>query len=133
MPERRSYERINSDGSVSFRRAGSSSPACRACEAHLENISFGGFAMYSAQAQDAEAVIDFELTAPSLDQPLVGKGKIRHVTLPQRCATPIFTMGVEFIEADKDLVTYLIKRLQLKISHAASVKQKSNPVDFIPY
>jgi c-di-GMP-binding flagellar brake protein YcgR len=130
MPERRDYERIDLEGNVSFKVIDT---PLDIFEAYLDNISFGGFAMYSAQKQKADSLIEFKLTTQALDQPLLGKGKIRYVALPPAYRTQIFTMGVEFVEANKDLVTYLIKRLQLKIANAAKAKQKSNPVDFMPY
>jgi hypothetical protein len=129
MPERRNYERIDLEGNISFKVIDT---PLAIFEAYLDNISFGGFAMYSAQKQAADSLIEFKLTTQALDQPLLGKGKIMYVALPAY-RTQIFTMGVEFVEANKDLVTYLIKRLQLKIANAAKAKQKSNPVDFMPY
>lgn len=103
-------------------------------KAYLDNLSFSGFAMYSTEELKVDSAIEFELVTPLLDQYLAGKGKVRHVTLPNKYTARMFTFGIEFTEVDEDLVTYVLKRRQQRLAEAAKKKKpQGNPLDFIPY
>ena len=130
MEERRHFDRLKIDGNVIIK---SESGTPLDFKAFLDNISFLGFAMYSTQKIDPNSLVNFELTTPSLDHPLTGKGKVRYATNPAPNHSPFYTMGVEFVETDKDLVTYLIKKLQARQAEGARNKTKVAPLDFIPY
>jgi hypothetical protein len=130
MDERRHFDRLKLDGNVSIK---SESGTLLDFKAFLDNISFLGFAMYAPQKIDTDSVVDFELNTQQLDHPLTGKGRVTYVVNPVPGHSPFYTMGVEFVETNKDLVTYLIKRLHSKMSENARNKTKVAPVDFIPY
>jgi hypothetical protein len=130
MPERRSYERLSLDGNIEIK---SENGTPRIFGANLDNLGFGGFAMYTPEKIAAAAVVEFEMITQLSRQPLIGKGKIRHISAPEKYTTPIFTVGIEFTDVNQDLVLYLIKRAQLKIANETRVKKQVKPLDFIPY
>lgn len=130
MQERRDYERLTLDGNVSLKTENGNP---RTFIAYLDNISFGGFAMHAQERIEVDRIVEFELMTQLLEQPLSGKGKIRHITTPEKYRTVIFTIGVEFIDINKDIVIYLMKRLQLKIVNEIRSKKQTKPLDFLPY
>jgi hypothetical protein len=130
MEERRHFDRLKLDGNIIIK---SESGLPLDFKAFLDNISFLGFAMYSTQKIEPDSLVNFEVTTQALDRPITGKGKVRYATKPDSNRSPFYTMGVEFIETNKDLVTYLIKKLQAKNAEHARSKANVAPVDFIPY
>jgi hypothetical protein len=102
-------------------------------KAFLDNISFIGFGMYSVQKVNLDSVVDFELCAQELDRPLTGLGKVTYVADPASSRSPFYNVGVEFVDTNKDLVTYILKRIQAKMAEQAQSKSKAAPIDFIPY
>jgi len=136
-PEKRDYERLKLDGNVSIKSADGRR---RRFKAYLENISFGGFAMFakSRRKMSPETMVEFELVTPCLDEYLPGKGKIRHITRPERYTYPFYIIGVQFTEVNKDMVTHLIKRLQARLVSAkiaAELRSKkiAKAIDYIPF
>lgn len=100
----------------------------------LDNFSFGGFAVYSQQKLRPGRIVEFNLITQALDQGLVGRGRIRHVTQPPQYSTPLYTVGVEFTEVNKDLVIHIIHRVQAKIALEMQAKrQKVYAADFIAF
>jgi hypothetical protein len=118
------------DGNVSIKSENGNPPDFKA---FLENISFVGFGVYASQKVDFDSLVDFELTTQQLDRPLTGKGKVTHVVDPVSDRSPFYKIGIEFVDTNKDAVTYLIKRLQAKMAEQARSKSKTSPIDFIPY
>jgi len=100
----------------------------------LDNFSFGGFAVYSSEKLRPGRIVEFNLMTQALDQGLVGKGKIRHMTQPPQYTTPLYSVGVEFVEVNKDLVTYIIGRLQAKAAMEMRAKKEKAPsLDYIAF
>lgn len=129
MQERRAYDRLEVDGTILFKAVGSKVHV----KAYIENISFGGFRMFSREKLDKDSIIDFELSLPMLEQPLKGKGKVRHVVLPKENAAAVFSMGVEFQDMDKESILHAIKRAQIKlISDLMRKPPKAKPMEDIP-
>jgi len=126
--EKRAFERFNCDGRIAVKTENGSA---RSFEALLENISFGGLRMFANEKCAMDSVIELELSAPALAGPLWAKAKIRYV-LDLSQQRSFFTMGMEFLETNKDLVLYLIKRQQLKNKHLET-RKKTRHLDFIPY
>lgn len=124
MKEKRNYERLPMDGSVGYSLE---DKPYASFEAYLENIGFGGFAMYSKAGTEPGAVINFSLHTPLLGQPLTGRGKIRHMHAPWRSGSAVFMMGVEFLEINKDQVIFIINRWQLK------QQKQAYSLDFMPF
>jgi len=87
-------------------------------DAGLDNISFGGFAMNSYLKINIDTNISFKLKSLLSDEPLPGKGRIRYVR-EDGYKTIIYKMGVEFTEVNKDVLKYLITKIQ---SHAKNDK-----------
>ena len=130
MPEKRHFDRLRLDGNVHIK---SENGQPLESKAFLENNSYVGFGMYSTQKFIPESVVDFELTAQQLDRPISGKGKVCYVAEPASERSPFYRMGVEFIDTNKDAVTYLIKRLHAKMSEDTRSRTNTAHVDFIPY
>ena len=107
--EKRNYARLGLAGKVILKAENGRS---RTFKVPLNNISLGGFAfaMYTRQGLEAERNVEFALMTPLLDRPLMGKGKIKYVALPEsnsgKSSAPI---GVEFIQVNKDGVRRLIR------------------------
>jgi len=100
--------------------------------AFLDNLSFGGFGMYSQDKVDLKKEIEFDLTVPLLGQPLSGSGSIRYMNPVEKYNKEIYFMGVEFGEVNKDAIVFIIKRLHLQKSKQTAAKIH-NYLDFIPY
>ena len=130
MSERRHFDRLRLDGNVHIK---SENGQPLESKAFLENISYVGFGMYCAQKLVPESVVDFELTAQHLDRPIIGRGRVRYVMDPVSERSPFYRMGIEFMDTDKDVVTYLIKRIQAKMSKDTRSRTNTAHVDFIPY
>lgn len=130
MEERRHYDRFKMDGNISIK---SENGQPLEIKAFLDNISFIGFGMYSVQKVNLDSVVDFELCAQELDRPLTGLGKVTYVADPASSRSPFYNVGVEFVDTNKDLVTYILKRIQAKMAEQAQSKSKAAPIDFIPY
>ncbi len=130
MQERRGYQRLILDGKIILKTESGNQ---RIAGAYLENISFGGFAIYAQEKIETDKIVVFELMTPSLEQPLVGKGRIKYVNPLKKHKTDFFTMGIEFTDINKDMVVHLIKRIQLKTANEMKDKKRADPLDFMPY
>jgi len=131
MGENRDYERLTLDGDIYIHAKDGSSCEYRA---FLDNISFSGFAMFSLEKIEEGAVVEFNLITQALDQGLVGKGRIRHVTKPPQYETPLYTIGIEFTEVNTDLVTHIITRVQAKAAlEKQAKKMKAGALDFMAF
>lgn len=131
MSEKRGFERLLLDGDVFIKTKGRKPLAFKA---FLDNISFGGFAMFSLENLKADRVVEFRLMTKSLGEALVGRGRTRHITRPPQYDTPLYTVGVEFEKVNKDLVLHIIHRLQAEASLEAQRQNQNNPkMDFIPF
>jgi len=131
MSEKRNHERLILDGDVHIKTRGKNPLEFRV---FLDNFSFGGFAVYSQQKLRPGRIVEFNLITQALDQGLVGRGRIRHVTQPPQYSTPLYTVGVEFTEVNKDLVIHIIHRVQAKIALEMQAKrQKVYAADFIAF
>ncbi|MBM3249993.1 MAG: hypothetical protein FJZ09_04010 [Candidatus Omnitrophica bacterium] len=131
MQENRGYQRFTLEGEVRLKQVDG---ATSSFKAFLDNMSFSGFAMYSTEELKVGSLVEFELVTPLLDEYLPGRGKVRHMTLPNKYTAKIFTFGVEFTEVNQDKVTYILKRQEQRLAKdKIKNKPQSNPLDFIPY
>jgi hypothetical protein len=130
MQDRRGFDRLKLDGNVSIK---SENGRPMDFKAFLENISFVGFGMYSAHKVDRDSIVEFELSSQPLDQPLTGTGRVKYVVEPAASRSAFYNMGIEFIDTNKDLVTYLIKKVQAKMAEDARGRSHTAHIDFIPY
>lgn len=123
--ERRDYERLQLDGVANLK---AKDKGLSLCEGDLDNISFGGFAINpkdNAEELKVDSVVGFELMPKASGGPLSGKGKIRYVN-DQR-------IGVEFTDTDRDIVTHIIKRIELASIKAMKDRGERETLDFMPY
>ncbi len=130
MQERRGYDRLKVDGDI---RIISQNGSPVAFKAFLDNISFVGFGMFAAEKIEPETIVEFELTAPILERPLQGTGRIKYVNVPQSQRSTFYTVGVEFVDTNKDIVIHVIKRLQAKMAEAMQSRNSTRPLDFMPF
>ena len=131
MQEKRGFERMVLDGHMYIKTRGKNPLTLRV---FLDDFSFGGFAVYSPEKLKKGRVIEFNLITQVLDQGLVGKAKIRHVSQPPECSTPLYTIGAQFLEVNKDLVTYIINRIQAKmVLQMQARKEVAEALDFMVY
>ena len=130
MDNRRSYDRLPSSGQIKIQPK---DPKIAPFEGFLENISFGGFGMYGAGRVEPRSELEFELTSPLFGKPLSGMGVVRHIDQKKNYETKIHSMGVEFIEVNKDAIIFILKRLHLNSCAEDRLKQKPSSLDFIPY
>ena len=128
MRENRGFERLLLDGDVHIKIE--KDGQVRSLKAFLDNICFDGFAMCLKETIEPDTVIEFHIIAQALDEALIGKAKIRHVTQPY--PTPLFTTGVQFTEVNLDMVAHMINRLQAKINQERQKKKQANLFDLIP-
>jgi len=130
MEDRRSYDRLPLTGQINI-RSKDTGPA--GFDAFLDNISFGGFAMYAPERVSPGWEVEFDFDVPVFGQPLSGKGVIRHLDARDRYEKKIHSMGVEFTEVNKDAVMFIIKRLHLNKTGQDQKNQGASSLDFIPY
>lgn len=116
MSERRAYERLGAEGSVSIKTEG---PAAEAKKGYLENMCFGGFQVSVREAIAPHSGLDFEMDIATAGDSLRGKGVVRHCSEKVIYNNKIFLVGVEFSGVNRDEVVYLLKRIQ-----ARSCRQK---------
>ncbi len=128
MNERRAYERLGVAGDVNIRIEGSPAEAKKGC---LENISFGGFGMSIQEGIEPQAGIDFEMNISTAGESFRGKGIIRHSNEKLKYNNRIFITGVEFSDVNKDILTYLIKRIQTRF--ARERRAKTQGASFMPF
>lgn len=127
--EKRGYERFKLTGNVNVKNQQEGESRLTA---YLDNISFGGFAMYAPEKIPVDTAVDFDLMTEALGQPLAGRGRVRYAAASGYGNT-VFNMGVEFVDIDRDAITYLLKRIQARIAEQARNKAGARPLDFMPY
>jgi hypothetical protein len=103
--ERRAFQRLVAGGKVQI-NAGNGLPPF--VQASLENIGFNGFAVRMQRGLLPESVVEFALYSPLLEQPILGKAKVKYVRLPKLFRP--FVAGLEFIDVEKDLVRRALEK-----------------------
>lgn len=101
--------------------------------AYLDNVSFGGFLLYSQKSIEVGKIVQFELLIKPVAYSLSGKGKVKYATITTRFKSPLFKIGIEFVDISRDIVAYEIKRIQREIFKAKRKLEKVEPPDFMPY
>ncbi|MFH0790252.1 MAG: PilZ domain-containing protein [Candidatus Omnitrophota bacterium] len=101
--------------------------------AYLDNVSFGGFLIYSQRSIDVDKIVKFELVIKPLAYSLSGKGKVKYVVKTTKYKSPFFRIGIEFVDINKDIVAYEIKRIQREIFKEKRRIEKVETPDFMPY
>lgn len=130
MAERRAYERLGVIGEVELSCPGA---AASLRKGRLENISFGGFTVSLDEALKPDEAIDFVLNVASTGEAVSGKGVVRCATERLRHNRKIFIIGVKFTRVNKDILTYIIKKIQTKTAQERRVKGQGDTASFIPY
>lgn len=84
----------------------------RTIEGRVWEISLGGCGIIFKENIDKDTVVRFELISSFLNRHLVGSGKIIYSRQQKTFGGNEFRVGMEFIEADKEIVLALISEKQ---------------------
>lgn len=105
----------------------------------LDLSSIGWGALFKENI-DINTIIQFDLTANFLEEHLEGKGKIVNVRQQKVSGGEGFRIGVEFIQADKDIISRFISEKQrialqeqTRAMEAERKKQQSQSLDVGPF
>lgn len=101
--------------------------------AYLDNVSFGGFLLYSQKNLAVDKIVKFELVIKPLAYSLAGKGKVKYAIKTTKYKSPFFRIGIEFVDINRDIVAYEIKRIQREIFKEKRKLEKVDLPDFMPY
>lgn len=80
----------------------------------VTNLSFLGAGVFSKETiVTGNDIVQFELLSEVSSAPLIGRGKIKYIEKQEnRGATPVYKIGLEFVDIDKTALLYFMKRLQ---------------------
>lgn len=127
--EKRDFLRLDLEGDVRIKTVNGVPQEIKGL---LRNLSYKGLSVYTKGKIELGSIVDVEIDSPLLDQRLSCKGKVAYLKEPAGHGV-FFKVGIAFIEADKDLVTHLIKRHEFKVSAEDQKRRKERPLDFMPY
>lgn len=130
MFDKRSYTRYILNGSVNFRTENNISNTIRA---DLIDMSFLGFSIFFKEVIEIGTNLEFELETQLMQDPLVGKGKVKNFRETIMFGMPGFKIGVEFTEVNKDSLEFLLHKIQARVcAEKRKMWQSGNPY-FGPY
>ncbi|MFH0762330.1 MAG: PilZ domain-containing protein [Candidatus Omnitrophota bacterium] len=131
MSEKRAYDRLAACGEATLKTVDETAPLQKG---GLEDISFGGFAISLQEKMEPSAAVNFNLTISTAGELFCGKGIVRHATENSRYNRKTFIVGVEFTEVNKDIVTYVIKKVQAKLTQQKKCGEwRDHAAGIIPY
>lgn len=137
MINRRNYVRYIVEGKVSIKTEGD---IPKTIVGQLLDLSSIGWGAFFKESIDVNAIVQFDLTLNFLEEHLEGKGRIIHVTQQRVSGGNGFRIGIEFTEADKEIVSRLlsekqrlIRQEQVRIMEAERKKQQSKALDIGPF
>lgn len=128
--EKRAYDRLNVIAEVVLT---SPEGAASLYKGRLQDLSFGGFAISAEQKTEPLTEMDFALRLPALGETIDGKGIVRHATENLKYKRKIFIIGIEFMQVDKDALTYIMKKIQRRIAQERRGGRQIDAAHFIPY
>jgi len=131
MSNKRGYDRLDVIGTVDLKSRD------HAYRGYLQNISFtgfGGFSVVMLEKITPGAAVEFDINIPALGETLGGLGVVRYLSqVDKHNKGKIFILGVEFTDVNKDIVTHIIRKLQLAKSSGPGREKPHGPIDFIPF
>jgi len=130
MKERRNHIRLTAGGKVVIKREGGKTEEI---EASLDNISFGGFGIFTKEKIEIGQIVDFELVMDLCCDKLSGKAKAKYIGEIDKFKGKFFNIGVEFIDTNENTIRYFISRLQAKSAKEMREKMRVKPIDYMPY
>lgn len=137
MINRRNYVRYIMEVKVSVKSEGDASKTMVGEVLDLSSIGWGAIFKESIAIN---TIIQFDLTSNFLDEHLEGKAKIVHVSQQRESGGKGFRIGVEFIQADKGIVSRFIsekqriaRQEQIRVLEAERKKQQSQGSDIGPF
>ncbi|MCK9603223.1 MAG: PilZ domain-containing protein [Candidatus Omnitrophica bacterium] len=124
MAERREYIRYDIEGHIDLK---TEDGAISSFKVDVIDISFLGVSVYSKEKIDIlDKIVYFELISGLLEQPLIGKGRVKYIHEEIRNKAPVFRMGLEFIDMDKSALLHFLnitqEMLALKIRRAGHAR-----------
>lgn len=108
--DKRKFTRYIVNGEVFLKNENGTKYNC-----HFEsiNVSFGGLAVYSFEKLDvAGNIFEFNLITTIHNVQLQGKAKNLYFSEEKRAGKPIYRMGFEFVDMNKDMVSFLLSSIQ---------------------
>lgn len=121
MPDKRDFRRFNCENSISLKFQNDPGTAI---EGRLLDISFIGLSVFLKENVNVstifQSVMQFDLF-DSVEQHLIGKGKVVYVSQYRLYAEDGFRIGLEFVDVDNGIVINILNRLESKIK-----EQKKN-------
>ena len=115
MKDKRNYRRFNLENSIFLKFE---SDPTKIIEGKLLDISFVGMSIFLKESVNVDflvqTIVQFDFPA-SVEQHLIGKGRIVHVKKQKLYAENGFRIGVEFVEVNKEVVLDIFNRLEAKI------------------
>lgn len=111
MAEKRSHVRYAVNGSIDLKTEEGVSYSFKT---GVSNISFRGATILSREKIEIEnKIVHFELMIELTKEPLIGKGKIKYILKEEdKGGQPIYKMGLEFIDINKNTILFFVNRLQ---------------------
>lgn len=106
MEERRGLERLSLKANINLRTKDAQAFPLKAS---LRDLGFGGMGLYSRTLLPVDEPLDFDLSTGLLEEPLAGKGTIRHVNRIS-AFNPSYVYGIQFTSISDRPVKKLIDR-----------------------
>lgn len=130
MNDKRNHERLSVAGEVILKDETSNSIIA---EGFLDNISYSGALIFLRKEieQGREVLAEFKISflTTSIDI----KSRIKYIKQSLKYKYPVFRVGLEFSEADKGKVEYIIKRIHAQAAEKKRSQINIKPPDFMPY
>jgi c-di-GMP-binding flagellar brake protein YcgR len=124
MHKPRNYSRTNIVGTATIHPENEPTKTIRA---DLANLSFGGCCVYAREQLAPDAVIEFVLSTELSGEQLSGKGKIKHVKESSRFGKVVFTVGIEFIDTNREVIVNLLNIYRARINQAKMESSRPKP------
>lgn len=130
MNDKRSHERLTAAGEIIFKDELSNSIIA---EGFLDNISYSGALIFLRKEIEQGKNVLAEFKMSCLTTSILIRGRIKYIKQSVRYKYPVFGVGLEFNEADKCKVEYIIKRIHAGLSEKKREQKNIKPPDFIAY
>jgi len=137
MINKRNFVRYLMEVKVSIKVQGD---APRTMVGQVRDLSSIGWGAFFKESIALNSIVEFDLSANFLEAHLEGKGKIVYVRQEDSSGGKGFRMGVEFIEANKEIVSRLIsenqrivQQEQIRAKEAERKRRQSGDYDVGPF
>ncbi|MFH1479161.1 MAG: PilZ domain-containing protein [Candidatus Omnitrophota bacterium] len=102
VQERRVFRRFDLGGEVSLK---SKNGDGESLSAYLGDMGLGGFCIETKEEMDLDKDVEFLVKTGSVDRPLMGTGRIRHIVDRDY----FYRVGIQFTQVNENKVRHVIK------------------------